>query len=137
MSESSSAHAADTEYFVRRGMTKGPWLQILAQILYQHMRVITQVISMPPCFPFLFTPATFWPGGAGVHSNSVACSVLLGLVVLSVRHYVTSRKYLPNAALLTGVASGGAFEYVRVARADENSVRARRLRTAYDVSTPM
>lgn len=74
----------------------------------------------------------YWPGAGEARSQSAAFFVQLGLEALSASLvYRHDRNYF--LMLLVGVAGGGAFEYVRVARADEAGVRARRLRISYDV----
>ncbi|KAA1474828.1 hypothetical protein DENSPDRAFT_860514 [Dentipellis sp. KUC8613] len=92
-----SYRAADSEYLVRRGMTKG----------YELLSVLT-----PPVYAaFVLTRR--------------------GRIQFSINRLLRAT-WIGGAA---GVATGGAFEYVRSANSRPDNLRSRRIRDAYDVAS--
>ncbi|KAI0256508.1 hypothetical protein BJV78DRAFT_1117246 [Lactifluus subvellereus] len=95
--DSEHARLADTEYLVRRSMTKG----------YQLFSIIT-----PPIY-----------AGFGLFRKG--------------RGYLTVNRLLRATWLggAAGVASGGAFEYVRSSNSSSETLRSRRIRVVYDTAS--
>ena len=111
------AHAADTEYFVRRGMNKGYQLfSFLAPPVYIAFAVSRYGRSHLTVNRLL--RATWVGGASGTCRTLFACTPFLT--------YVCNP---PNA----GIVTGGGFEYVRSAYSNPENVRNRRIRATYDV----
>ncbi|KAI0078995.1 hypothetical protein K474DRAFT_1592847 [Panus rudis PR-1116 ss-1] len=98
---STQAHAADTELFVRRGMTKG----------YQ----IASLVAPPIYAAFVLSRY----GRGHLTVNRILRATWVGGTVV----------------FMSGLAGGGAFEYVRSAYSNPDHLRARRIRVAYDTAS--
>ncbi|THH15604.1 hypothetical protein EW146_g4904 [Bondarzewia mesenterica] len=92
-----AAHTVDTEFLVRRSMTKG----------YQLFSLLT-----PP----IYVASTLFRRGRG---------------------HITVNRFLRATWLggAAGIASGGAFEYVRSANSSAETLRTRTIRATYDTSS--
>ena len=111
--EQALARLADTEYLVRRSATKGYQLfSILAPPLYAGFSVFRKGKGHLTVNRLL---RTTWLGGAAGRLYKLS-SVDMSLTYSS------------------GIASGGAFEYVRSSNSSSETLRSRRIRAAYDVS---
>lgn len=114
------ARDADTEYLVRRSMTKGYYL----------FSVLT-----PPAY----TAFVFLRRGRGQFTiNRVLRATWLGgaagtLPVPSCRLWATMAASYLHAHQFTGLVAGGGFGYVRSVSSTTETLRARRLKAAYDV----
>lgn len=111
------AHAADTEFFVRRGMTKG----------YQQM----SILAIP-----LYLGFTIWrKGRSHVTVNRMLRATWIGGGVGEFYVYLNSNlKIMFMDVPFVGVAGGGSFEYLRSAYSNPENVRSRRIQAAYNVS---
>ena len=112
--EQALARLADTEYLVRRSATKG----------YQLFSILT-----PPLYAGI---SIFRKGRGHLTVNRLLRATWLGgaageLKVSNVHIYISQ--------IYPGIASGGAFEYVRSSNSSPETLRSRRIRAAYDVST--
>ena len=109
-----AAHAADTEFFVRRGMTKGyELLSLLAPPAYAAFAITRYGRSHVTVNRLL---RATWVGG------SIGAPPALRLM-----------GFRADTPYGSGVAGGGAFEYVRSAYSNPEDVRNRRLVVTYDV----
>lgn len=110
------AHAADTEFFVRKGMTKGyEFASLIAPPLY--IALATARYGRAHLSVNRVLRATWISGSAGAYI------------------YRRSDNYADVCmrVLSEGIVAGGSFEYVRLAYSNEDKVRIRRIRAVYDV----
>jgi hypothetical protein len=108
-----SAIDADKEFLMRRAMTKG----------YQLFSLLA-----PPCY-IAWTLAGN-RGRGGLNLNRVLRATWVGGALGEVSRRVSIGM---NSAVCVGVAEGGAFEFIRSANSNDESIRTRRLKHAYDV----
>ncbi|KAI0048197.1 hypothetical protein FA95DRAFT_1491245 [Auriscalpium vulgare] len=106
--ELAAARAADTEYLVRRSMSKG----------YQLLSVFT-----PPLYASI---VIFRRGASQLTVNRLLRATWVGGVAGAID---TPHCRMP------GIAGGGAFGYVRSVNSTSETLRARRIRAAYDTSS--
>jgi hypothetical protein len=110
------ARFADTEYLVRRSMTKGYHLfSILTPPIYVGFTLFRKGRSHLTVNRLL--RATWLGGATGMCHRTTYCPIYI------------SRIY-------SGIASGGAFEYVRSTNSSSETLHSRRIRAAIDVSIP-
>jgi hypothetical protein len=115
--QTSSAHIADTEYLVRQASSAGyQWSSLLA----------------PPAYIAYITARR---GRGALSLSKVLRATWVGGFsgILAWRHASRSGD-ITNWSSVTGAAATGGAAYVRYAYSSEESVRMRRIRTAYDVS---
>jgi hypothetical protein len=113
--DAAQTHAADTEFFVRRGMTKG----------YQ----ILSLLAPPAYVAFAISRH----GRSHLNVNRVLRATWLGG---SVGEYliVISSKCISSKLVVQGVVGGGAFEYLRSQWTNHEQLRNRRVVATYSVS---
>ena len=110
------ARIADTEYLVRRSMTKG----------YQLFSILT-----PPIYAGF---SLFRKGRGHLTVNRLLRATWLGGAAGRCHRMTLYSIYSLYAHL--GIASGGAFEYVRSANSSSETLRSRRIRATTDVPIP-
>src|SRR5713226_3681700 len=109
-----NARIADTQYLVRRSMTKGYQLfSILTPPVYIGFSLFRKTSSYITVNRLL--RATLLGGVAGMCHRTFQCNMYIS-------HHVH-----------TGIGSGGAVEYVRSANSSPETLRSRRIRAALDV----
>lgn len=109
------AHAADTEFFVRRGMTKG----------YQLLSLLA-----PPAYA-AFAISRY--GRSHLNMNRLLRATWVGSSVGE--SMCNMHQIWTDSHILVGVIGGGAVEYARASWSDNEKLRQRRLVAVYDVST--
>ncbi|KAI9466020.1 hypothetical protein BJY52DRAFT_1112108 [Lactarius psammicola] len=109
--EQALARLADTEYLVRRSVTKG----------YQIFSILA-----PPIYAGV---SIFRKGRGHLTVNRLLRATWLGGAA-GRRCKISSVPYIPHTH--SGIASGGAFEYVRSSNSSSETLRSRRIRAAYD-----
>ena len=112
--EQALARFADTEYLVRRSVTKG----------YQLFSILT-----PPLYAGF---SIFRKGRGHLTVNRLLRATWLGGMAGRLYKYLVS---ICLSHIHSGIASGGAFEYVRSSNSSSETLRSRRIHAAYDVST--
>ncbi len=111
-----NARVADTQYLVRRSMTKG----------YQLFSIIT-----PPIFIGF---SLFRKRSSHITVNRLLRATWLGGVAgMYPPQDVPISAYISHNFVLIGIGSGGAVEYVRSANSNPETLRSRRIRAALDV----
>lgn len=108
------ARIADTQYLVRRSMTKG----------YQLFSIVT-----PPIYIGF---SLFRKGRSHITINRLLRATWLGGVTGMCLKTIQYPGYTSYSVHL-GIASGGAFEYVRSTNSSSETLRSRRIRVAIDV----
>jgi len=110
-----NARIADTEYLVRRSMTKGYQLfSILTPPIYIGFNIFRKRSSHITVNRLL--RATWLSGVAGMYPRASQYSI-----------------YISQFLVHTGIGSGGAVGYVRSANSSPETLRSRRIRAALDV----
>jgi hypothetical protein len=109
------ARIADTQYLVRRSMTKS----------YQLFSVLT-----PPIYVGF---SIFRKGRGHFTVNRLLRATWLGGAAGMYRRTFQYPRHISHVR--PGIASGGAFEYVRSANSNTEMLRSRRIRAAIDVPT--
>ena len=110
------ARIADTEYLVRRSMTKG----------YQLFSIFT-----PPIYAGF---SLFRKGRGHLTVNRLLRATWLGGAAGRCHRMTWYSIYSSHVHL--GIASGGAFEYVRSANSSSETLRSRRIHATIDVPIP-
>lgn len=114
--ELENARIADTQYLVRRSMTKG----------YQLFSILT-----PPIYIGF---NIFRKRNSHITVNRLLRATWLGGVVGMYRTAARlSTPYISHVFVHTGIGSGGAVEYARSANSGPETLRSRRIRAAIDV----
>jgi hypothetical protein len=114
--DAAQTHAADTEFFVRRGMTKG----------YQ----ILSLLAPPVYVAFAISRH----GRSHLNVNRVLRATWLGGSVGEYSSVSISSKYISSRLVVQGVVGGGAFEYLRSQWTNHEQLRNRRVVATYSVS---
>jgi hypothetical protein len=111
-----NARIADTQYLVRRSMTKGYHLfSILTPPIYIGFNLFRKRSSHISVNRLL--RATWLGGVAGMYRTAGCHSI----------------PYISHIIMHTGIGGGGAVEYVRSANSNPETLRSRRIRAALDV----
>ena len=110
------ARIADTEYLVRRSMTKG----------YQLLSILT-----PPIYAGF---GLFRKGRGHLTVNRLLRATWLGGAAGRCHRMTLYSIY--SLRVHSGIAGGGTFEYVRSTNSSSETLRSRRIRAAIDVPIP-